>query len=497
MFIHWGIYSQAAGYWQGKSIPGGGEWIMDEAHLTRKAYSTLAAKFDPIDFNADRWVRMARRAGVKYIVITSKHHDGFCMFRTRATHFNVVDDTPWHKDPLAMLAKACKKYGIRFCTYYSIQDWHSRYTLPAIGNPNQGHPTWQPMRFTANGGGEKYVHYVQRQVGELIRQYHPSLLWFDNNITRSWITQQGVHVAGWSYVDAADVFHFVRKLDPTIIINNRLGYGFGDYKTPEEHIPPDGLPGAWETCMTINWTWGYKRDDHHWKTPTVLITNLIKCASGGGNFLLNVGPTGKGIIPQSEVRRMLHIMHVLFTAAISGKPHGLPRWMPLIRIADSRQRVAAMPVLNRIVGAKADAVFIAGFRQHGQRVLVPWGVVDHIEVRGIGAKHAKSIMMLRGDDNISGTGPLGHADPPVGIEIDGVELCRQCAIGLPGKMGLVHNPCAVAVRHRLAVPKTGRFAIDTPVDKHAKASLFPPAHGSSVVPVPGTGPIGHSQIEQR
>ncbi len=307
MFIHWGIYSQAAGYWHGKSIPGGGEWIMDEAHLTRKAYSTLHAKFDPIDFNANRWVRIARRAGVKYIVITAKHHDGFCMFRTRATHFNVVDDTPWHKDPLAMLAKACKKYGIRFCTYYSIQDWHSRYTLPAIGNPNQGHPTWQPMRFTANGGGEKYVHYVQRQVGELIRQYHPGIIWFDNSAVKPWVTRHGRHIAGWTYSYAKQVFDDVRKLDPTVIINNRLGYGLGDYKTPEQHIPPRGLPGAWETCMTINGTWGYKRDDHHWKTPAILITNLIKCASGGGNFLLNVGPTDKGIIPQPEVQRMLAI----------------------------------------------------------------------------------------------------------------------------------------------------------------------------------------------
>lgn len=307
MFIHWGIYSQAAGYWHGKPIKGAGEWIMDKAHLTRQAYGTLAAKFDPVDFNADQWVKLARRAGMRYIVITAKHHDGFCMFRTKATSYNVVNDTPWHKDPLALLAAACRKYHIRFCTYYSIQDWHSRYTLPGIGEPNRGRPDWQPMRFVAHGGGEKYVKYVQRQVGELVRQYHPSLLWFDNNAVRSWVTPGGHRVLGWTRHDASQVFHAVRRLDPTVVINNRLGWGFGDYKTPEQHIPPRGLPGAWETCMTINWTWGYKRDDHHWKSPAVLITNLIKCASGGGNFLLNVGPTGKGIIPQPEVQRLLAI----------------------------------------------------------------------------------------------------------------------------------------------------------------------------------------------
>ena len=140
MFIHWGIYSQAAGYWHDKPIKGDGAWIMDKARLTRKKYGPLAGQFDPVDFNADRWVELARQAGMKYIVITAKHHDGFCMFRTRATHYNVVQDTPWHQDPLAQLARACKKYGVHFCVYYSVQDWHSRYTLPAVGEPDHGYP---------------------------------------------------------------------------------------------------------------------------------------------------------------------------------------------------------------------------------------------------------------------------------------------------------------------------------------------------------------------
>jgi alpha-L-fucosidase len=303
MFIHWGLYSQAAGYWHGKPEKGAGEWLMNNMHLTRAQYATLAPKFDPVKFNADKWVSIAKAAGMKYIVITTKHHDGFCMFRTKATKYNVVDDTPWHTDPMALLAAACKRQGIRFCTYYSIQDWHSRYTLPhSITN---GRPNWQGMRFVAPDGGKEYVHYMERQVRELITQYHPGIIWFDNNGSTPWTTANGVHVAGWTRADAADVFHFVRKLDPTVIINNRLGYGFGDYSTPEQRIPPGGIPGNWETCMTINNTWGYKRQDKNFKSVATLLTNLIKCASGGGNYLLNVGPTGAGVIPKPEVTRLM------------------------------------------------------------------------------------------------------------------------------------------------------------------------------------------------
>ena len=305
MFIHWGLYSLAAGYWNGKRIMGGDSAnIMADAHLTRSQYAVLASKFDPVDFNADRWVRMAKSAGVKYIVITSKHHDGFCMFRTKATHYNAVDDTPWHKDPLAMLAAACKKYGIRFCVYYAVDDWHSPYTLP--NRLINGKPQWILTRFTPNGGGEKYVHYMETQVGELIKQYHPGLIWFDDSYWYcSWVTSTGQHVPGWTRSYASQVFNYVRKLDPKVIINNRMQYGFGDYSTPEQTIPSRGLPGPWESCMTINNNWGYNRADHHWKSVRTLIANLIRCASGGGNFLLDVGPTGKGIIPQPEVNRLL------------------------------------------------------------------------------------------------------------------------------------------------------------------------------------------------
>ncbi|HUZ57465.1 MAG TPA: alpha-L-fucosidase [Hanamia sp.] len=285
MFIHWGLYSEAAGYWNGKSVNGAGEWLMTDAHIPRQQYVQLAKKFDPVDFNAGQWVKIAKEAGMKYLVITTKHHDGFCMFNAKATKYNVVDATPWHTDPMALLSKACKKQGIRFCTYYSIMDWHTPFQEAA--DTNAEHPTYNPTTLTQP---QKYLSYMKDQLHEIISQYHTNLLWFD-----------GGWIKNWTAEDAHEIYNYITGLDPNLIVNNRLEHGVGDYGTPEQKIPVQGLLGPWETCMTINDTWGYKQGDDNWKSAATLITNLIHCASGGGNFLLNVGPTGKGIIPQPEV----------------------------------------------------------------------------------------------------------------------------------------------------------------------------------------------------
>ncbi len=291
MFIHWGLYTVPAGVWHGKRISGDGALIKSFAHIPNDQYNALAKKFDPVDFNANRWVKIAREAGMKYIVITSKHLDGFCMFNTKATNFNIVKATPWHKDPLAMLSAACRRQGIKFCTYYSIMDWHSRDQLPFHASAT--HPTYNPTHF-AQGRRLAYLHYMERQIHELITQYHTHLLWLDSQWTR-----------GWNKTCSHELYNYIRSIDPTIIINARIGFGYGDYSTPEQQIPQQGLPGPWETCMTINNSWGYRSYDHDFKTPKVLICNLLKCASGGGNFLLNVSPTAMGVIPKPEVDRLL------------------------------------------------------------------------------------------------------------------------------------------------------------------------------------------------
>jgi len=293
MFIHWGLYSQAAGYWNGQPTSGAGEWIMTDMRIPRNQYATLASHFDPVKFNADQWAEAAHKAGMKYLVITSKHHEGFCMFKTTATDYNVVDATPWHKDPLLALSKACRRHGINFCVYYSIMDWHSPNQAPA--NPDPDHPAYNPTSFI-RGQKEAYIQYMETELAELIAKYHPGLIWFD-----------GQWMNGWTDEDGQQLYHYLRKLDPKIIINNRVK-GAGDYETPEQYIPSNGLPGRdWETCMTMNDTWGYKRNDNDWKSTRTLIRNLVDIASKGGNYLLNVGPTGEGLIPDASIERLNEI----------------------------------------------------------------------------------------------------------------------------------------------------------------------------------------------
>ncbi len=279
MFIHWGIYA----------VPAHAEWYMNNGHVPRARYEQYAKQFDPVDFNADRWVKLAHEAGMKYLVITSKHHDGFCMFRTKATRYNVVDATPWGKDPLAALSKACRQYGVRFCVYYSIMDWHS--PDQAAYKPSKTHPTYNPTHFKP-GKKQAYIRYMKTQLKELITQYHPGVIWFDGG----WMN-------GWTKADGRMIYDYLRKLDPEIIVNNRAGVG--DYETPEQYIPPNGIPGHdWETCMTINNDWGYNASDHDFKSAKTLIRNLVDIVSKGGNYLLNVGPTAKGIIPKPEADRL-------------------------------------------------------------------------------------------------------------------------------------------------------------------------------------------------
>jgi alpha-L-fucosidase len=280
MFIHWGIYA----------VPARGEWYMTDAQVPRKDYEKYASQFDPTKFDADRWAELAHDAGMKYLVITSKHHDGFCMFKTETNHYNVADATPWHRDPLKVLSEACRRHGIKFAVYYSIMDWHSPFQ--AAYKPDSLHPLYNPTHFK---DGEKgaYIDYMRAELKELVAQYHPAILWFD-----------GQWMEGWTDEDGKAIYEYLHKLDPRIIVNNRIK-GAGDYETPEQEIPSNGLLGHdWETCMTINNSWGFNGADSNFKSAKELVRNLIDIASKGGNYLLNVGPTAEGVIPQPEVERL-------------------------------------------------------------------------------------------------------------------------------------------------------------------------------------------------
>jgi alpha-L-fucosidase len=287
MFIHWGIYSVPAGTYDGKQIPGIGEWIMNRGKIPVAVYAKYAEQFNPVKFNADEWVSIAKNAGMKYMVITSKHHDGFAMFHSKASPYNIYDATPFKRDPLAELAEACRKQGIKLGFYYSQnQDWHH----PG-GDASGGH--WDKAQ---DGSYDEYIDKIAvPQVREILSNYgeFPAVLWWD---TSGKISKE----------NAEKLYKVVMELKPNIIMNNRLGGGFkGDTETPEQFIPPTGYPGRdWETCMTMNGTWGYKSYDNNWKPVEVLIRNLIDIASKGGNYLLNVGPTSEGLIPEPSIERL-------------------------------------------------------------------------------------------------------------------------------------------------------------------------------------------------
>jgi alpha-L-fucosidase len=285
MFIHWGLYSVPAGHYHGAPVPSAGEWIMHTAHIPVAEYAAFAQKFDPEQFNADTIVGIAKQAGMKYIVMTAKHHEGFAMFHSTTDPYNIYDATKFKRDPIQEMTDAAKKQGVKFGVYYSQNlDWHH----PGGGTAG---PAWDDAQ---KGDFDTYVKTISApQVKELLTRYHPAVLWWD---IRGPFTPDEVKLLTASFAD-----------DPGLIANNRLGGGVpGDTETPEQYIPATGYPGKdWETCMTINNTWGYKSDDTNFKSVNTLLHNLIDIASKGGNYLLNVGPDQNGVIPQPEVDRLL------------------------------------------------------------------------------------------------------------------------------------------------------------------------------------------------
>ena len=281
MFIHWGLYAIPAGEWNGKQIGGIGEWIMKNARIPVNEYRQLATTFNPVKFNAHDFVATAKNAGMKYIAITSKHHDGFAMFKSDASKYNIVDATPYGKDVIKALAEECQKQGLKMCFYYSqSRDWNE---------PNGLDNDWD---FPKERNFQKYLNEkVKPQLTELLSNYGPiGLIWFDTPMDISKEQSQSLK-------------DMVRKLQPECIISGRLGGGVEtDYmSTGDNVIPAAVVPGDWEVPATLNNTWGFKKNDHEWKSPEALTRLLFDIAAKGGNYLLNVGPTAEGLIPQESV----------------------------------------------------------------------------------------------------------------------------------------------------------------------------------------------------
>ncbi len=288
MFIHWGLYAVPAGEWKGKQVPGIGEWIMNHAKIPVTEYAALAPQFDPEKFNADEWVKVAKDAGIKYIVITSKHHDGFAMFKSEASKYNIVDATPFHRDPLKELSAACQKAGIKFGFYYSqTQDWHE---------PNGVGNTWDFKEPSKEAFASYLETKVKPQVRELLTNYGPiSLVWFD---TPKIMTKE----------QSQDLVAFVHKLQPSCLVSGRVGNGAGDYDSAgDNQITVGAAKKDWEAPVTLNDTWGFKKNDNNWKPVPILVRQLVRTVSGGGNYLLNVGPDATGVIPAPSVERLADV----------------------------------------------------------------------------------------------------------------------------------------------------------------------------------------------
>ena len=305
MFIHWGVYAVPAGVHNGKETEFIAEWIMNTEHIPIKRYEEYARQFDPQKYDADRWMKLASEAGMKYVVITSKHHDGFALWDSKVSDYDIMDFSPYKKDILKSLSEACKKYGIKFGLYHSIMDWHHP-KAQAINEPNY----WDWDFKGKNGSNPQFSEYLEEfmkpQLKELIDNYDPAILWFDGEWVNDYTHEQG-----------QALYQYVRELKPDILINNRVDKGrqgmqgmnaegnfAGDFGTPEQEILGTSSDLDWESCMTMNDTWGYDQTDENWKSTARLVHNLVDVSAKGGNYLLNVGPTAEGLIPDASVVRL-------------------------------------------------------------------------------------------------------------------------------------------------------------------------------------------------
>ena len=317
MFVHWGLYSGLAGTWEEKPVAkkGGMEWLQFRVRADTDTYADAALPlFKPKPGFAESWAKLAKQAGCQYLVFTTKHHDGFALHDSATTEFDA--GSVLNRDLVREIVDACRAEGLRVGFYHSVIDWHhDQYCYLSSGSlPHPGKPKPYP-----NGprDHEKYIDYLHEQVDELISNYgQVDVIWWDYS------KEDFQGDEAWR---ASDLIVKVRSKQPEVIMNNRLfrtpeaGWKvkgmkeylpqidskYGDFITPEQHVPEKGLPGIdWETCMTMNTTWGYSRHDSNWKSSQELIHTLIDIASKGGNYLLNIGPLGDGSVPEESVERL-------------------------------------------------------------------------------------------------------------------------------------------------------------------------------------------------
>ena len=497
MFIHWGVYSVPAGTYNGKQIGGIGEWIMHNGKIPMAEYRAYAKDFNPVKFNADDWVRTAKEAGMKYIVITSKHHDGFAMFGSKASDWNIVQATPFKRDPLQELAAACRKYGVKLGFYYSqAQDWNN-------GGSEWG-GRWDPAQ---EHSMDDYIDKIAvPQMKEILTQYgeFPAVLWWDTPVDMN--------------KERADKLLPLLKLKPGIIHNNRLGGGYkGDTETPEQFIPATGYPGRdWETCMTMNDTWGYKSYDDKWKSTETLIRNLVDIASKGGNYLLNVGPTSEGLIPAPSVERLEAVgkwMKVNGAAIYdtTASPFKRLSWGRCTKKATAEGATLYLHVFNWPADGK---LLVPGLKNTARRAYVLGDSAKQALPCESGAEGLTLSLPAAAPDPVSSTvvlqvtGPLEIEQAPLAQDYDG-------SLVLPANEARTHgNEIKYESGHQrdnlgswtnpgdwadweFKVTKPGRFRVTAEIASLNKASLAVSAGESTTTGVtPATGDYGKFKIAE-
>ena len=279
MFIHWGLYALLAGEYEGRRTENIAEWIMHDLHIPRDEYEKLAARFNPVQFDAKAIVRLVKEAGARYIVFTAKHHDGFAMFGTSADPYNIVDATPFKRDVAQELRKACEDEGVQLCFYYSqAQDWHD----PNGIEENYRDPSPDFRRYLD--------HKCIPQLKELLTRYgRIGLIWFDTPMS---MTPE----------ESRELRDLVKSIQKDCLVSGRIGHGLGDYMTTGDNFIPLLPYGKdFEVPATINGTWGYSRFDQKWKSAQHLVRDMVKVVSRGGNYLLNIGPDALGRVPEQSV----------------------------------------------------------------------------------------------------------------------------------------------------------------------------------------------------
>ncbi len=306
LFVHWGLYSIPAGHWPGRESKNNAEWIMLQENIPSADYEKLATVFNPVKFDAKAWVAVAKAAGMKYLVVTAKHHDGFSMYGSKVSPYNIVDATPFKRDPIKELADACHAAGIVFCVYYSVADWHHPEFPAKYSQSARNLPPWDttPRGFhgapNPNADIGKYADYMRAQVRELLTRYGDiGIVWFDAGGALR-VENRGELIKG------DELVKMINELQPNCLVNNRAGV-LADYGTPEQRIPGGKVVEPFEVCMTLNQHWGYNAEDHNWKSPALVVRNIADIVSKGGNYLLNVGPTAEGEIPAESIHILTEV----------------------------------------------------------------------------------------------------------------------------------------------------------------------------------------------